>query len=104
MPGMKYEAQNIKFYVEFTCRILLGDDADWIQSVYCANEERVEPYTLTLRSGHGAISCYSVNTFLNRKAIREKEAINKGNIVVLYIQNIVSVVGLMLQAFCMIDR
>lgn len=67
--------------------------------MYCANEERVDPYTLTLRSGHGAISCYSVNTFLNRKAIREKEAINKGNIVVLYIQNIVSVVGLMLQAF-----
>ena len=102
MPGMKYEAQNI--YVEFTCRILLGDDADWIQSVYCANEERVDPYTLTLRSGHGAISCYSVNTFLSRKEIREKEAINKGNIVVLYIQNIVSVVGLMLQAFCMIDK
>lgn len=46
----------------------------------------------------------SVNTFLNRKAIREKEAINKGNIVVLYIQNIVRVVDLMLQAFCMIDR
>lgn len=64
----------------------------------------MDPYTLTLRSGHGAISFYSVNTFLSRKAIREKETINKGNIVVLYIQNIVRVVDLMLQAFCMIDR
>lgn len=63
-------------------------------------------WSLTLSPSGVAMEQFlvSVNTFLNRKAIREKEAINKGNIVVLYIQNIVRVVDLMLQAFCMIDR
>lgn len=60
MPGMKYEAQNIKFYVEFTCRILLGDDADCACIVLMKKE-----WTLTLSPSGVAMEQFLVTVSIH---------------------------------------